>query len=432
MPRLLAVKMLNKTFTNNGFSNIVVDKALSNSELSPQDKKLCSIIYYGVLERKITLDYIVSKYSKKPLNKLDISVLNILRSGIYQILYLNNIPDNASVNESVKLAKKLKVSSASGFINAVLRNFIRDGKNYQLPKDTLKKLSIEYSAPEWLVDKLLKEYPKDIAINVLETSIQKAPTFFRVNNTLCTDKECLNNLGLDYKKVEYLPHSYQLLSGDITNTDAFKKGYLHVQDLSSQMCCSALNPQQNDIVLDICSAPGGKTFTIAEIMGNTGKIYAFDLHQNRVNLISKSAERLRLTNIMAQVGDGSKFNDNLPLADKILCDVPCSGLGVIRRKPEIKYKNPKEFENLPNIQYKILETSSKYLKIGGDLIYSTCTLNKSENDEIIEKFLKENPNFEGVSFLENLGEPFGSYKATLCPKYFNGDGFFISKIRKVE
>lgn len=432
MPRLLAVKMLDKTFTNNGFSNIVVDKALSNTELSLQDKKLCSIIYYGVLERKITLDYIISKYSKKPLNKLDTSVLNILRSGIYQILYLDNIPDNASVNESVKLAKKLKLSSASGFINAVLRNFIRNGKSYQLPKDMLNGLSIKYSAPDWLVDKLLKEYPKDIAINILETSIQKAPTFFRVNNTLCTDIQCIDNLNLECKKVEYLPHCYELLSGDITNTDAFKKGYLHVQDLSSQMCCSALNPNANDIVLDICSAPGGKTFTIAEIMHNSGKVYAFDLHQNRVNLISKGAKRLNLNNVISQIGDGSKFNENLPLADKILCDVPCSGLGVIRRKPEIKYKNPKDFENLPDIQYNILETSSKYLKVGGELIYSTCTLNKSENDNVIDKFLKENPNFEGVSFLENLGEPFGSYKATLCPKYFNGDGFFISKIRKVR
>ena len=194
----------------------------------------------------------------------------------------------------------------------------------------------------------------------------------------------------------------------------------------------ALNPQPNDVVLDICSAPGGKTFTIAETMNNSGKVYAFDLHENRVRLISNGAKRLHLTNVISQVGDGSKFNDTLPLADKVLCDVPCSGLGVIRRKPEIKYKNPKDFINLPNIQYKILETSSRYLKVGGELIYSTCTLNRAENDDVIDKFLKENPNFVGVSYLENLGEPFGTYKTTLCPKYFNGDGFFISKIRRVK
>lgn len=432
MARLLAVKMLDKTFSNDGFSNIVVDKALSSSELSPQDKKLCSIIYYGVLERKITLDYIISKYSKKPLNKLDTSVLNILRSGIYQILYLESIPDNASVNESVKLAKKLKVSSASGFINAVLRNFIRDGKSYPLPKDMTKGTSIKYSVPEWLVDRLLKEYPKDVATNILETSVQKAPTFFRVNNALCSDIECIQSLGLNCQKVERLEHCYELLNGDITSTDAFKNGFLHVQDISSQMCCMALNPQPNDVVLDICSAPGGKTFTIAETMNNFGKVYAFDLHENRVRLISNGAKRLHLTNVISQVGDGSKFNDTLPLADKVLCDVPCSGLGVIRRKPEIKYKNPKDFINLPNIQYKILETSSRYLKVGGELIYSTCTLNRAENDDVIDKFLKENPNFVGVSYLENLGEPFGTYKTTLCPKYFNGDGFFISKIRRVK
>jgi len=433
MERYLAIKMLDKTFTKNGFSNIVIDKTLSSSDLSPQQKKLCSIIYYGVVERKITLDYIISNYSKKPLDKMDISVLNILRSGIYQILYLDSIPDNATVNESVNLAKKLKLTSASGFINAILRNFIRDGKQYRLPKDILNSLSIKYSSPLWLVDKFLNEYGNDIAMNMLETSVQKAPITFRVNNTICTDDECLKNLnGLQYKKVDYVEHCYEILSGDITNTEAFRQGQLHVQDLSSQLCCKALNPQPTDIVLDICSAPGGKTFTLSEIMNNQGQIYAFDLHENRVKLISNGAKRLHLTNVIAQVGDGSKFNEELPMADKILCDVPCSGLGVIRRKPEIKYKNPKDFDGLPNVQYKILENSSRYLKVNGELIYSTCTLNKSENDEVVEKFLKNHSDFIGVSFLEDLGQPFGDYKATVCPKYFNSDGFFISKLKKVR
>lgn len=433
MERLLAIKMLNKTFTKNGYSNIVVDNALSSSNLTPQQKKLCSILYYGVLERKVTLDYIVSRYSKKPLNRLDASVLNILRCGIYQILYLDSIPDSASVNESVNLAKKLRLSSASGYINAILRGFIRDGKTYPLPKDVLHSLSIQYSAPVWLVDKLLKEYDRESAISMLETSVQKAPVTFRVNSTVCSDTECLEALGsLNAEKVEYLEHCYSLTSGDITSTEAFKLGMLHVQDLSSQLCCKALSPKPTDIVLDICSAPGGKTFTLAETMENSGTIYAFDLHQNRVNLISNGAKRLHLTNVIAQVGDGSKYSPSLPMADKVLCDVPCSGLGVVRRKPEIKYKNPKDFENLPNVQYKILETASKYLKVGGELVYSTCTVSRAENDDVIKKFLGLNDNYIGIPFLQGLGEPFGGDTATVFPKYYNSDGFFIAKLKRVE
>lgn len=431
--RLLAVQLLDKTFQKNGFSNIVLDSALSGEELSAQDKKFCTAVYYGVIERKITLDHIISEYCSQP-KKLDGTVINILRAGLYQLVYMDSVPDNAAVDESVKLAKKMKRMKFSGLVNAVLRNFIRNGKTYELPKKKYDRLSVEYSAPVWLIKKLTDEYGGNYAKAVLESSVKKPPVAIRLN-PLRADEKILaeNSQGYEFSKDSVIQNCYELISGgDITAISAFEKGMFHVQDKASQLCCMALNPQKNDIVLDICSAPGGKTFTMAELMENTGCVYAFDLYEKRVGLIKSGAERLGLTNIKAEVGDASVFNENIPQADKILCDVPCSGLGVIRRKPEIKYKNPDEFRGLPEIQYSILENASKYLKKGGELVYSTCTLNKAENEEVIEKFLKNHSDFEPVDFLKNLGEPFTDFKAVLSPQYFNCDGFFISKIKRIK
>lgn len=431
--RFLAIKLLNKTFDKQGFSNLVLDHALSNAQLEAQDKRFCSSLYYGVIERKITLDYIISKYSNKPLNKLDLSILNILRCGLYQLKYMDSVPDSAAINESVKLVKRYRLASASGFVNAVLRNFVRDNREVELPKGKTARLSLEYSAPEWLVKKLINEYGEDYAVSMLESSVSKAPVTIRINSIIADEKKLIENMGgIKLEKNRLIPDCYEVLGGDVTAADAFKMGYFHVQDISSQLCCMALGAKENETVLDLCSAPGGKAFTIAELMNGTGTIYAFDMHEKRVKLIEDGAKRLHLKNIIARKGNALEFDKHIPLADKILCDVPCSGLGVIRKKPEIKYKDPKEFEGLADIQYGILENAVKYLKVDGELIYSTCTLNRKENDEIIDRFLENNRDYEGVSFLDDFGEPFGSYKATLIPMHFNSDGFFISKIRKIR
>ena len=225
---------------------------------------------------------------------------------------------------------------------------------------------------------------------------------------------------------------YKIENGDVTKLESFENGLFHVQDIASQLCCHALSPDEGDTVLDVCAAPGGKTFTMAELMNNGGKIFAFDIHEHRVKLIRNGAKRLGITNISAETGNAAVYNEKMPMADKILCDVPCSGLGVIRRKPEIKYKNYEEFERLPEIQYRILETAASYLKKGGELVYSTCTVNPAENGQVIDRFLNEHRNFEGITFLEELGKPFGEYKVTLFPENFNSDGFFISKIKRTE
>ncbi len=432
-PRYLAVELLNKTFVKGSFSNIQLSHGLSREKLSDRDKKLCTLIYYGVIERKITLDHIIGGLYQRPLEKLDVTVLNILRCGVYQLLYADSIPDNAAVNESVNLAKQFKKASASGLVNAILRNFIRQGKNFPVPMDILNSSSILYSAPVWLVDSLCGDYGIEKMTNLLSDAVEKPPVTLRRNNVRCSEEELLNAMGeLKAEKDEKIPCCYLLSGGDPTAAEAFEKGYFHVQDRASQLCCMALNPNENDRVLDICAAPGGKTFTMAEMMNGKGEIYAFDLHENRVKLIRSGADKLGLENIKAMTGDASVFNPELPKFSKILCDVPCSGVGAIRRKPEIKYKEESDFDNLPEIQYKILENALNYLEIGGELVYSTCTLRKKENDEVIDKLLENHPELEGVSFLEELGEPFGTYKASLFPMHFGSDGFFVSKVRKVR
>ena len=425
--RYLAVKLLDKTFGSGSYSNLQLDSGLKNSDLDDREKKLCSAIYYGVIERKLTLDHIIGGLSSRPIAKLDSIILNILRCGIYQIMYMDSVPDNAAVSESVSLAKKFRKTSASGMVNAVLRSFIRGGREIKLPKDREKAMSVKYSAPAALVRSLSSDYGSEAAEKFLAASLEKSVTYLRMNAIRCTEEEFLGALeGFGAEKIADC--CFKTSGGDAASTEAFRKGWFHVQGLASQLCCQAVAPTEEDRVLDICAAPGGKTFTMAELMGGKGEIYAFDLHEKRAELIRRGAERLGLTNIRAAAGDATKFNPELPRFTKILCDVPCSGLGVIGSKPEIKYKDISDFAGLPDIQYKIVCNALNYLEAGGTLVYSTCTVRRAENEEVCERLLREHPEVEAVELPPMLGRSFGTM-ATLMPPDF-GSGFFIAKFRK--
>ena len=432
--RAAALKLLIRLEKDNAYSNIILGKELSSSDYGAQDKKFISALFYGVAERKITLDAVINKYSKFKTNKLDCDVLQILRLGIYQLLYMDSVPESAAVNESVKLAKRCKNPSLSGFVNGVLRSVIRDGKKIPVGKTFEEKLSYEYSCPMWLVEKWVREYGEETAASLVKTSVGKAPVTVRANTLRMSVKEIAEILESDgfYAENTILDSCLSISgSGAVEETKAYKLGLFHVQDISSQICAEALGAKSGETVLDMCSAPGGKAFTIAEAMENKGKVLAFDLHESRVNLIKDGSERLGLSIIKAEQNDAAVHSDKIPLADRILCDVPCSGLGVIRRKPEIKYKNYDDFKELPELQLEILKNASKYLKVGGVLIYSTCTVSKAENDLVVDRFLRENPNFQGVPVYEKFPE-LSDYKATVIPEYFNSDGFFISKLKRIE
>lgn len=432
--RKIVLKLLTKLEKNLSYSNILLDDGLSKSDLSVQDKKFASALFYGVLERKITLDAVIRKYSNRPSDKLNIEILNILRMGIYQLCYMDSVPDSAAVDECVKLAKDNRNPAVSGFVNGLLRSFIRDDKQIPFVGNKISDWSVKYSCPEWLVKKWINEYSSDVALSMLKTSLGQAPTTVKVNTLRCSAenlKRELDSCNIGSEINQNISNALNIFSsGSVESMKQYKNGLLHVQDVSSQLCCAAVDPQKGDIVLDICSAPGGKAFTLAEMMNNKGSVFAFDLHENRVKLIRQGAERLGLSIISADTNNGKAYNPSIPSADRVLCDVPCSGLGVIRRKPEIKYKNSDDFIKLPEIQYNILDTSSQYVKKGGVLVYSTCTLSRTENDDVVNRFLKNHQDFMPCNLDEKLFGKECGFKITITPDKYNSDGFFIAKMIK--
>ncbi len=426
-PRQIAFEALMKTSRAGAFSNLALDGILSKSDLDTRDKSFVSNLFYGVIERQLTIDYQLALYLSKPLKKLKPEVLTILRTGAYQILFMDKVPDSAAVNESIKLSKKNGVSFASGLINAVLRKVAKSGVVLPENENSDEYLSVKFSCPLWLVKKWISEYGKEDTAAFLEASLGNADTFIRVNTTKITDSELidiLKNEGVDAEKT-YNENTLKisLKGNDIEKLESFRNGYFHVQDMASQLCAKALEANEEDTVFDLCSAPGGKAYTIAEVMNDKGKVLCFDIYENRVSLILKGAERLGLNSIQGKVGDASVFNSELGLADKVLCDVPCSGLGIIRRKPEIKYKSEEELKDLPEIQYSIIDNASKYVRNGGRLIYSTCTLSKAENEDIVAKFLENHLNFKAAPVFMDIGS---GTNITLMPHKNESDGFFIA------
>ena len=405
------------------YSNILLENELKKSDLNPQDKALATTLFYGVIEKRICLDYQLSTVLSKPLKKLKPEVLIILRLGAYQLLFMDKIPVSAAINESVKMTKKHKCAYASGLVNACLHRIHKQG--LCLPDENDESfLSVKYSVPEPLIDLWQKDYGKETTREVLKSLSCKPQTVIRVN-TLLTDVDALQaslcESGVVTHKNAWCEHSLVIeKSGDITALKQFQAGLFHVEDTAAQKAALLLNAKAGERVLDTCAAPGGKSFTVAEQMGS-GSLSACDLYENRVALIKSGAERLHIDFIEALVMDATQYEPALGLFDRVLCDVPCSGLGIIRRKPEIRYKSLEELSAFPAIQLKILKTSFRYLKPGGTLVYSTCTLNRAENEEVIAAFTAEHAQNANVIL-----------QKTFLPHIDHTDGFFAAVIEKHE
>lgn len=413
--RFLAYKVLSKIERDKAYSNIAVDAVLNQNEASSAPF-VCALVY-GVIERKITLDYYLSQLLTQPIKKLNPQVLTILRMGVYQIKYMDKVPVSAAVNESVKLSKKVKCGFASGLINSVLRKIASTEIELPNTDNKIYDLSIAYSCPENLVTHFVNDYGYIKAEEILKASVGAVPVFLRVNTLKTTSNELidmLSNEGITAKSLGNGTSLEVVDGGAVFKTESYKKGYFHAQDLASQDCILNFAPKKNDVVFDVCAAPGGKSFTMAQMMENQGEIYSFDLYDHKIKLINDGAKRLGINIINAQIGDASVYNPDLPKADKILCDVPCAGLGVIRRKPEIKYKDFGFVDKLCELQYNILENSALYLKEKGVIMYSTCSLSNKENVEICRRFLEEHKDFKNGGMVTSFPHEKGS------------DGFFYA------
>ena len=422
--RELALNVLYKIEVGEAYSNTTLDKELNNSDLPKVEKALASELVYGVLTWKITLDEIIQRYSLIKLKKISDWILNILRMGIYQIAFLDKIPESAAVNESVNLAKRYGHEASARFVNAVLRKISKDEVDKLIDylktkaKTDYEIISILTSHPVWMVQKLLEDYDKKFVTELLNSN-NIVPDITLRTNTLKTTRDELKKL-LDLKHIDCklgnLPDS--IIAKKLNSFD----GQLYVvQDEAAQLACLKLEPKENEYILDACAAPGGKTTYIAQLMKNTGRVDAWDIHEHRVKLIKETATKLGLTNITTRVADASEYHTQLyEKYDRVILDVPCSGLGVIRKKPDIKWtRKIEDLESLLNTQKLILECCSAYVKTGGVVIYSTCTILKDENEKQVERVLSKHKEFK---LLEEI---------KLFPNVDGTDGFYIAKMQKV-
>lgn len=421
-----------------GFSNLVWDNALLTSELDNRDSAFGSALFYGVIERKLTLDFVIGKFSKLPPSKISTEVRAILRMGVYQMLFMDKVPESAAVDQSVRLVKNSKNRNAAGFVNALLRSVARAGDNV-LDFSKLKeedKLSVQYSVPRELVTHLLNNYGMENTVGILSHSFGR-PTFnVRVNTLKTTSDDLRNELCEQGTRVEestVCPNFLEISGlGSLDKCKQFTDGHFHVQDTASGLCCEALNPKKGERVLDLCAAPGGKSFTMAEMMENKGELLSLDLYDHKIKLINDGASRLGIDIIKAQINDAEKNNTDLGTFNKVLFDLPCSGLGIIGRKPEIRYKNVAILDIFPDLQYSILCQNVDRMESGAVAVYSTCTLNPFENQKTVERFLNEHKSFEPYPILPHLERVIGEKEnmITLMPHIHGTDGFFISAFRK--
>ena len=440
--REVALKVLYNIEVNKAYSNITLDEEINKNMkiLDNRDIGFISELTYGVITWKLTIDEIIKKYSNLRLNKISPWILNILRMGIYQIVFLNKVPKSAAVNESVNLAKRYGHKGSSNFVNAILRKVSKNDYEEMFNiENNVERISKTTSMPVWIVETLLKENTLEKVEEICKNSNLKPELSIRVNN-LKTSKEKLKKKleEKDIKVENGVLEDFLILKNakNIENIEEFKKGFFTVQDEAAGLTAKILNPQINDTVLDACSSPGGKTTYLAEIMKDKGEVIAFDIHPHRVKLVEQVSKRLNLKSIKTDVKDSSIYDEKYKEKfDKILLDVPCLGLGVLKRKPDIKWQRKKEdIEEISKIQKQILDTCSKYLKKGGVLVYSTCSILKEENEDVVNEFLEKNENFE----MEKIELEENNYFKKFCKnnKFLQvyqsekSDGFFICKMIK--
>ncbi|MBQ8719980.1 MAG: 16S rRNA (cytosine(967)-C(5))-methyltransferase RsmB [Clostridia bacterium] len=431
----IAYKLLRDYESSGKYVNLSLSSHIADG-LTDEERSRVTLLLYTTVERKLTYDYYIAALTKRPVDKLSDSVRDALRLGLCQLLDIDNIPDYAAVNESVKL---VKMPHEKRFVNAVLREAARNKGSLPLPdrkKNCARHLSVYYSYPLWMVKRFISLFGEEEAELLLSSMNEKKPLTLAVNTTKITRDDFIARLGERGVSARATEHSKIGVRLDASlppkRLFGYDEGCFFVQDEASQIAAAVLDPKPNDVVIDTCAAPGGKSFSAAILSSDGATIYSFDIHESKMSLIKDGAARLGLSSIRASVRDGEHPDESLfGLADKVVCDAPCSGLGVISKKPDLRYKSEESIKELPALQLSILAASAKYLKVGGELVYSTCTVLPEENGEVISAFLEGHAEFIPQDFSVGGKSSCGG-ALQLLPQMDGTDGFFIAKLRKVK
>lgn len=431
--RELILGILMEVTKEGSYSHLVIRSVLDKYQyLGKKDRAFITRVSEGTIQYMIELDYIINQFSKVKVNKMKPVIRNLLRMSVYQLKYMDSVPDSAVCNEAVKLAKRKGFASLSGFVNGVLRNISRNLNDITYPDEKTNKieyLSVRYSMPEWIVTQWIADYGMEQTKNVLQAFLKEAPLTIRTNLSKITPEELeirLKAEGVQAEKIickeaPQLDYAFQIFGFDYLNRlESFREGLFYVQDISSMLVAELADPKENDFVIDVCAAPGGKSVHLAEKLHGTGMVEARDLTEYKVELIQENIERHQLSNMCAVQKDATVLDEaSVGKADVVIADLPCSGLGVMRKKTDIKYKMTLETEKeLVVLQQKMLDTVCLYVKAGGTLLYSTCTMDKMENEDNVAWFLEHHPEFELVKMQQ------------IFPKETYGDGFFLTKLQK--
>jgi 16S rRNA (cytosine967-C5)-methyltransferase len=442
--REAAVDILLKIEKNQAYSNLLINDTIKKMTVPAIDVPLLTELVYGTVQYQKRLDFYLQAFSKKPLVKLDKWVLVLLRMTVYQLVFLDRIPDHAAINEAVEIAKSRGHKGISGMVNGILRSMLRgDLPDYHLIDDEVERMAVETSHPEWLLKRWIEQYGKDKARQIATANLATPVQSVRVNKVRISKQEVIALLkedGLEIEESELIPESLRIKRGSVVKTSAFKQGLVTIQDEGSMLVAKILAPNPTERVLDACAAPGGKSTHLAELMNDTGDIISVDIHAHKVKLIEQQKDRLQLKAIQGMVSDARELKESFPNEqfDKILVDAPCSGLGVIQRKPDLKWsKQSADVNRLAMIQDEILEKVWPLLKKNGRLVYSTCTIDQEENEDVVESFVKRHHDAEfDDTFSERLPELIRDHKEPLTgmvqlfPGEFGTDGFFISSLIK--
>ncbi len=415
--RELALDMLLAIDRDGQYSHLVLRDVLDKYQyLSKQERAFLTRLTEGTVERMLTLDYVIDQFSKTKVKKMKPLIRELMRLSVYQIMYMDGVPDAAVCNEAVKLARKRGFSGLSGFVNGVLRSVARGWKNV-----TFQNESVRYSVPEWIIDGWNADYGRDVTEKMLEAFMQPAKITVRTNTQKCTPEELKDRLsqeGVTVEAIEGISYAFALSGFDyLAGLGSFQDGWFYVQDISSMTVAHAADPKKGDYIIDVCAAPGGKSSHLAELLDGSGMVEARDLTEYKVGLIEENILRHDLHNMKAVQQDATLFDEtSVEKADILICDLPCSGLGVIGRKSDIRYKMTAEkAHDLAVLQQEMLDTVWKYVKRGGKLIYSTCTIHKEENEDNVAAFLQKHPQFTLVE------------QRQIFPME-GSDGFFVAKM----